>query len=215
MSITITTGKNTLITQAAHLLKAGELVCYPTETVYALAADATSDAAISRIYAAKGRNIHTPLAVMTATLARAKQLAVFDMRAELLASRFLPGPLTLVLPAKADNGLSPLLNRDCATLAIRIPDHPVALALLREASRPIAATSTNISGQPSAVRVEDIPANLRAALALIIDDGMSPLQKGSTIVDLTHETPALLREGTIAYADIMAVLDGATCQNGC
>lgn len=202
----IATVKDNRIMQAVELLQEGKLVCFPTETVYALAADSTNDSAVARIYTAKGRNLHTPLAVLVASIEQARAIAHFDARAEILASRLFPGPLTLVLPARKNTAISPLLNQGKQTIAVRIPDHPIALAILSAFGRPIAATSTNLSGHPSAISVAMIDEQLKKHLAVIIDDGISPLQAGSTIVDLSTESIEILREGSIRYAEVMEIL---------
>lgn len=205
MSPIITTAKDKAIIEAAALLQKGALICFPTETVYALAADSTNDSAITALYAAKGRALDMPLAVLVATIEEARKIALFDVRAEKLAHLW-PGPLTLVLPARKNNAISPLLNRGGDSIAIRIPDNEVALSILRAFGRPVAATSTNISGFPSAISVQDIDCTLKEHIAFIIDDGPSRLKKGSTIIDLCAEEVRFLREGDISYDEIGALL---------
>lgn len=192
--------------QAATLLATGALISFPTETVYALAADSRSDAAIARIYAAKGRSQQVPLALLVKDMAQAATVAQVDERAKKLAARFFPGPLTLVLPVKQDAPLSPLLNQGKSTIAIRIPDHPVALSILEAFGHPIAGTSANISGAQSAIKATDIPPALAEHIALIVDGGTAELQTASTIVDLTLPEITLLRKGNISYTEIMHAL---------
>ncbi len=130
-------------------MRAGALVAFPTETVYGLGGDATSDRAVAAIFAAKGRPRFNPLIVHVPGLAEAETLAVFDDRARLLAARFWPGPLTLVLPRRPAGGVSLLASAGLDTMAVRAPAHPVAQKLLRAAGRPIAAPSANRSGRVS------------------------------------------------------------------
>src|SRR5438270_1058401 len=137
------------IARAARLLRDGALVAFPTETVYGLGGDATSDAAVARIFAAKGRPRFNPLIVHVPGLPEAEALAAFDERARVAARRFWPGPLSLVLPRRPESGVSLLASAGLDTIALRVPAHPVAQALLRAAGRPIAAPSANRSGQIS------------------------------------------------------------------
>ena len=128
------------------LIRAGEPVAVPTETVYGLAADATDSHAVAAIYSAKGRPSFNPLIVHVADRAMAQRLADFSPVANSLADRFWPGPLTLVLPVRADSGLSPLVMAGLPTVALRLPAHPAMRALIRESGRPLAAPSANRSG---------------------------------------------------------------------
>src|SRR6266851_3735826 len=137
------------IERAARLIREGGLVAFPTETVYGLAGDATSEEAVARIFAAKGRPRFNPLIIHVPGLAEADALAAFDERARLAAGRFWPGPLSLVLPRRPECGLSLLASAGLDTVALRAPAHAVAQALLRAAGRPIAAPSANRSGRVS------------------------------------------------------------------
>src|SRR6516162_1089063 len=146
------------IEQAARLLNAGELVAFPTETVYGLGADATNDRAVAAIFAAKGRPHFNPLIVHVPGLAEAGSLAKFDAQARRIAAHFWPGPLTLVLPRRSDSGLSLLASAGLDTVAIRAPSHSVAQTLLRAAGRPIAAPSANRSGRVSPTEAAHVAA---------------------------------------------------------
>src|SRR5437588_7788156 len=148
------------IARAARLLCDGGLVAFPTETVYGLGADATSEAAVARIFAAKGRPRFNPLIVHVPGLAEAEAFAVFDERARTAARRFWPGPLSLVLPRRADSGLSLLASAGLDTVALRAPAHPVAQALLHAAGRPLAAPSANRSGRVSPTIAAHVAAEL-------------------------------------------------------
>ncbi|HEX5320312.1 MAG TPA: L-threonylcarbamoyladenylate synthase [Stellaceae bacterium] len=182
------------IAEAAALLRAGELVAFPTETVYGLGGNATDDRAVARIFAAKGRPRFNPLIVHVTDLAAAERIAAFDGRARDAAARFWPGPLTLVLPRRAESGVSLLACAGLDTVALRVPAHPVAQALLRAAAVPLAAPSANRSGRVSPTEAAhaaelDIP--------LILDGGRCAVGVESTVLDLTGETPALLRPGGV------------------
>src|SRR5437763_8039409 len=137
------------VAEAARLLRDGDLVAFPTETVYGLGGDATSDTAVAAIFAAKGRPRFNPLIVHVPGLTEAEPLARFDARPRAVATRFWPGPLTLVLPRRETSGLSLLTSAGLDTIAVRAPLHPVAQTLLRAAGRPIAAPSANRSGRVS------------------------------------------------------------------
>ena len=151
------------IARAARLLRVGELVAFPTETVYGLGADATNDRAVARIFETKGRPRFNPLIVHVARPDEAERLAVFDARAREVALRFWPGPLTLVLPRRADSRISLLASAGLDTIALRAPAHPVAQALLRAAGTPLAAPSANRSGRVSATAAEHVDAEFCGA----------------------------------------------------
>src|SRR5438309_7652889 len=158
----------TAVQRAARLLRDGQLVAFPTETVYGLGADATSEAAVARIFAAKGRPHFNPLIVHVPGLAEAEPLAEFDSRAREAARHFWPGPLTLVLPRRASAGLSLLASAGLATVALRAPDHPVAQALLHASGIPVAAPSANRSGRVSPTTAAHVAAELGESVALIL-----------------------------------------------
>ncbi len=193
------------IARAAGLLRAGRLVAFPTETVYGLGADATSDAAVAAVYQAKGRARENPLIVHVATPADAAREALLDGRAERLAARFWPGPLTLVLRRRDESRLSPLVSAGLDTVAIRVPAHPTALVLLAGTGRPIAAPSANPSGALSPTTAAHVAAGLGDRVALILDDGPCPLGVESTVVDLSRPDAArLLRPGGVTHSEIEA-----------
>src|ERR1700704_3751858 len=163
------------IGRAAQLLRAGELVAFPTETVYGLGGDATSETAVARIFAAKGRPRFNPLIVHVPGLEEAGPLAAFDERACEAARRFWPGPLTLVLPRRSEGGLSLLASAGLDTVALRAPRHPVAQSLLRTTGKPIAAPSANRSGRISPTTAAHVAAELGDNVALILDGGACPI----------------------------------------
>lgn len=194
----VTAADAAAIAAAARHLRDGGLVAFPTETVYGLGGDAGSDAACARIFAVKGRPRFNPLIVHVGDAAAAERLALFDDRAAALAGRFWPGPLTLVLRRRPDAPLSLLATAGLDTVAVRAPAHPLALALLAAAGRPIAAPSANISGRLSPTRAEHVAADLPAAAAVILDGGGCRIGLESTIVDLSQPAPLLLRPGGLA-----------------
>ena len=197
------------IAEAAALLRAGALVAFPTETVYGLGADATNDAAVAAIYAAKGRPTFNPLIVHVPTLAAADKLVAIDATACKLANAFWPGPLTLVLPRKSDSGLSLLLSAGLDTVAIRSPNHPVAQNLLAATGRPIAAPSANRSTEVSpttARHVADSFAGIHGGPAMILDAGPCAVGVESTVLDLSGAAPTLLRPGGATVERIEAVI---------
>lgn len=193
------------LNRAAELLRDGELVAFPTETVYGLGGDARSDRAVARIYEAKGRPRFNPLIVHLPDVAAARTLARFDDRAERLAAAFWPGPLTLVLPLRPGSGLSPYVTAELPTVALRVPAHPVARALLRTYGGPLAAPSANPSGRVSPTRAEHVLDGLSGRIAGVVDGGACAVGVESTIVGL--DGPAqLLRHGGVPVEAIEAVL---------
>lgn len=193
------------IDRAVALLRAGGLVAFATETVYGLGGDARDDLAVARIFDAKGRPRFNPLIVHVADLAMAERYAVFDATARDLAAAFWPGPLTMVLPLRMDAGLSHLVTADLPSVAIRIPAHPAALALLRAFDGPLAAPSANPSGRISPTRAAHVAAGLSGRIAGILDGGPCKVGVESTILGLVG-APVLLRAGGIAVEDIAAHL---------
>lgn len=187
--------------RAAALLRAGELVAFPTETVYGLGADATSEAAVMAVFAAKGRPADNPLIVHVADLDGARAEALFDDRAQRLAQRFWPGPLTLVLRRRSDSRLAAPVSAGLDSVALRVPSHATALELLRATGRPVAAPSANPSGRLSPTTAAHVAAGLGGAVAMILDDGPCPLGLESTVVSL-HGKARLLRPGGVSRAAI-------------
>lgn len=185
------------IALAAKLILAGQPVAVPTETVYGLAADATSAEAVARIYATKGRPSFNPLIVHVPDLAAAERLGVFDREAKALAEAHWPGPLTIVVPARPDNGIAPIVTAGLGTIALRVPAHPAMQALLAATGRPLAAPSANASGRISPTRADHVLASLSGRIALVIDGGATARGIESTIVAATGGGLRLLRRGPI------------------
>ncbi|MEO8531235.1 MAG: L-threonylcarbamoyladenylate synthase [Deltaproteobacteria bacterium] len=189
---------------AAQVLRAGEVVAFPTETVYGLGGSALSDAAVAKIYAAKDRPSFNPLILHVASLAEAEQLAMFSDTALVLARRFWPGPLTIVLPVRAGSGVSSLVRAGLDSVALRVPAHPVALELLRAAG-PLAAPSANPSGRISATSAQHVIKGLDGRIAAVLDGGPCDVGVESTIIGMV-DAPTLLRPGGLAREDIEALI---------
>lgn len=193
------------IARAAEILRSEALVAFPTETVYGLGGDARSDLAVARIFEAKARPRFNPLIVHVPDLAAAREFAFVDARAETVAAAFWPGPLTLVLPLRAGAGLSPYVTAELDSVAIRVPAHPVAQALLRAFGGPLAAPSANPSGRVSPTRAAHVMAGLSGRIAAVLDGGSCAVGVESTILGLTG-TPALLRAGGVTVEALETLL---------
>nr|WP_249139521.1 L-threonylcarbamoyladenylate synthase [Bradyrhizobium japonicum] len=211
--IPVKTGLETLILPAgeagaeaaARTLAAGGLVAFPTETVYGLGADAANAAAIAHLYAAKGRPAFNPLIAHVADIAAARRIGRFDARALRLAEAFWPGPLTLVVPKADDCPVADLATAGLDTVAIRIPAHPVAQAILRAFGGAVVAPSANISGHVSPTLAAHVESDLSGRIDLIVDGGPVAVGVESTIVGC-FEVPMLLRPGGLSRERIEAVL---------
>lgn len=191
------------IERAAELLRSGAVVAFPTETVYGLGADAFNVGAVERVYRAKGRPADNPLIVHLADPGQIERCAVPDRRARLLAASLMPGPLTLVLPAHAT--VPEIVRAGLSTVAVRVPDHPIARALL-ERSGPLVAPSANRSGRPSPTRAEHVLADLEGVIAAVLDGGACRVGIESTVLDLSGAEPLLLRPGEVGREGIEEIL---------
>ena len=185
------------IAQAARVIRDGGLVGLPTDTVYGLAADATSDAAVEGVFRAKGRPADKPLIALVASMTMAKTCADLTASALVLAEAFWPGPLTLVLPRAAGSPLSPLVHQGAPGISLRIPGNETARAVVEAAERPLTAPSANPSRAPSPLTAAEVAAGLGARVALVIDGGRAADSLGSTLLDLTGDVPRLLRAGVV------------------
>ena len=195
-----------LLQRASHYLHEDQLVAFPTETVYGLGGNALSDEAVAAIYAAKGRPEFNPLIVHVCSLEEAKKYAQFTPVAETLAQNFWPGPLTLVLKRHANCLLSLLVSAGMDTVAIRVPAHPLAQALLRECGLPLAAPSANRSGRVSPTEASHVLEELGNRVALILNGGACEVGIESTVVDTTGESPIILRPGSISAEELSKIL---------
>jgi L-threonylcarbamoyladenylate synthase len=189
------------VERAKSALSAGQLVAFPTETVYGLGADATNDRAVASLYAAKERPTFNPLIAHVADLAAARRLAQFDAEAFRLAEAFWPGPLTLVLPKLRGCPVGQLATAGLDTIAVRVPNHPVARDILAAFGKPVVAPSANRSGRVSPTSAKHVQADLDGRIDLIVDGGASPLGLESTILACGGRT-VLLRPGAIPRATV-------------
>ena len=194
-------GKATLA-EAAALIAAGEPVAVATETVYGLAADATSGEAVARIYVAKGRPAFNPLIVHVAGVLEATDYAEFSPAVLALAERFWPGPLTMVLPSRTDSPIAALVTAGLPTIALRAPAHPAMRALLAATGKPLAAPSANASGRISATRAGHVASSLAGRIVLILDSGATLHGLESTIVAVEPGRLRLLRPGPISAGQL-------------
>lgn len=189
------------VERAAAVIRRGGLVAFPTETVYGLGANALDPAAVARIFEAKGRPRYNPLIVHVDGVAAARRLALsWPPLADVLAEAFWPGPLTMVLPRRPE--VPEIVSAGLPTVALRVPAHPVALALLRAAALPIVAPSANPSTALSPTRAEHVVRALGDRIDLVLDAGPTGVGIESTVLDLSGERPVLLRPGALSAADL-------------
>jgi L-threonylcarbamoyladenylate synthase len=199
------------VATAARCLAEGGLVAFPTETVYGLGADAANPAAIARLYQAKGRPSFNPLIAHVGDIAAGMRIARFDATATALAEAFWPGPLTMVLPKTRDCAVADLATAGLDTVAVRVPAHPIARAILRAFGGPVVAPSANLSGHVSPTTAEHVHSDLTGRIDLIVDGGAVAVGVESTIVGC-FEAPMLLRPGGLPRAEIERVLGRALLQ---
>jgi len=192
------------IEQAIEILKRGGIVAFPTDTVYGLGANALDEGAVLRVYEAKGRPRHLALPLLLADISQIGAVArPVPEIAWRLAQRFLPGGLTLVLH-KASS-VSTVVSGGGEKIAVRVPNHPVPLALIEGLGAPITGTSANLTGSPSPDTAEEVHQQMGDRVDLVIDGGRCPGGMDSTVLDLTGETPRILREGAISRGEIERV----------
>ncbi|WP_045518694.1 L-threonylcarbamoyladenylate synthase [Neobacillus niacini] len=197
---------NPQVVDAARFLQENEVVALPTETVYGLGGNAESDVAVEKIFAAKGRPSDNPLIIH---IADKKQINAFvteiPEKAEILMERFWPGPLTIIFKKK-DGVLSDKATGGLDTVAVRMPDHPVALALLKKCQLPIAAPSANSSGKPSPTNAQHVIEDLNGKIAGLLDGGSTGVGVESTVLDCTEEIPVILRPGGVTKEQLAEVV---------
>lgn len=189
--------------RAGNLIRAGELVAFPTETVYGLGADGLNEEACRKIYAAKERPADKPLTLHVASFAQIEELAEISAAAEKLIAAFLPGPLTVILPKKS------IVPSSFASVGIRFPANKIAQDFIKVAGVPIAASSANISGKPAPATAREVFENLSGRVEIILDGGACEVGVSSTVIDMTA-APRILRQGTISAAAIDKILSGRT-----
>lgn len=204
--MTVHTADDASISAAATLLQKGEIVAFPTETVYGLGADATQDDAVSKVFAIKGRPSFNPLIIHVGRPDWLAGLAQPDGRVDLLTRTFWPGPLTLVLPRRADTPVSKRVSAGLDTIAVRQPDHPIAAKLLAATKRPLAAPSANLSGHVSPTLADHVLSDLGTEVNMILDGGPCETGLESTVLDLTSDTVRILRPGAIQASDIADII---------
>jgi len=190
---------------AIKAIQRGALVAFPTETVYGLGADAFNEAAVSKVYAAKGRPSDNPLIVHVGDQAQVERFATVTPAAQVLMDKFWPGPLTIILPVKP-NTVSMTVTGGLDTVAVRMPDNDVTRALIRESDAPLVGPSANTSGKPSPTTAQHVYHDLHGKIAGILDDGATKIGVESTVLDLSSEQPAVLRPGKITPDEIAAIL---------
>ncbi|UCD54170.1 MAG: threonylcarbamoyl-AMP synthase [Dehalococcoidia bacterium] len=201
------------VKEGISILKRGGIVAFPTDTVYGLGACVSNQQAVERVYVVKERprNIALPLLLANTSQINEVAKAVPEV-AWLLVRHFLPGALTIVLP-KADS-LSDIASGGGTTIAVRIPAHPIPIALAEGLGAPIVGTSANLSGKPSTLTADEVYLQFGDKIDLVIDGGRCPGGKESTIVDVTGETPAILREGAITEKELKQVCNSIIFKKG-
>jgi len=196
------------VARAAAVLAAGAIVAFPTDTVYGVAAALGNAEALRRLFAVKGRPAEKTLPVLLADRSQVGLVAAaVDPRAEALMARFWPGPLTIAVPARSD--LPEAVVGPGTTVGVRVPDHPIARALIAAAGGALATTSANRSGAPAAVTAEEVVAQLGGAIELVLDGGATPGGVASTVVGMAEERLVVFREGAIAADEVLRVWRGA------
>ena len=205
--------KKLTIAEAIPLLIAGEAIAIPTETVYGLAADATSDLAVQKIFEAKGRPSDNPLIVHIGHFDQIQDL-ILDVpnKAQILMDLFWPGPLTVIMPCS--NKVSSLVTAGLDSVGLRMPSHPVALELLQTSRIPLAAPSANVSGRPSPTCADHVIHDMTGRIPGVIDGGVCDVGLESTVIDMTTEMPTILRPGVISRSQIEAAIGPVAISDG-
>lgn len=193
------------VKEAAQALKAGQLVSFPTETVYGLGADATNPTAVKQVYVAKGRPSDNPLIVHVADQDGVEKFAEIDDQSRALMNRFWPGPLTIILPIKK-NALDPVVTGGLNTAAFRNPDNALTIKLIQEAGVPLVGPSANTSGKPSPTKPEHVMHDLDGKIAGVLDDGETQIGVESTVLDMSGQVPTILRPGAVTEDDLKTIL---------
>ena len=204
MMTKMTQADSASVQEAACILKAGGLVAFPTETVYGLGANAFDADAVLSIFTAKGRPADNPLIVHIHDRAQLDEIGDIPPRAPELMDAFWPGPLTILFPRKAS--IPDVVTAGLSTVAVRMPSHPVALSLLRESGVPVAAPSANRSGRPSPTTAMHVLEDMRGIIPMILDGGPCEIGVESTVLDLTHGSPVILRPGGVTKSMLEEVL---------
>ncbi len=198
-------GQRAVMEQASSLISAGAVVAFPTDTVYGIGAHAWNAEAVRRLYAIKERPAHKAIALLIADPAQLAEITDYrTLEMDELARRFWPGGLTVVVPWRP--ALQEAATQPFTTVGVRVPDHPIPRALIAEVGAPLATTSANLSGAPSAVTAEEVARQIGDRIALIVDGGTCPGGRDSTVVDLTTSPPTIRRPGAVPVEQLAAVL---------
>ncbi|MBS9335313.1 threonylcarbamoyl-AMP synthase [Fructobacillus sp. M1-13] len=193
------------VAEAAKLLQAGEVVAFPTETVYGLGADATNDLAVKKVFSAKGRPADNPLIMTVGSVEQLRPFVTISDAAKKLMTAFWPGSLTIILPIK-EGMVSMLVTGGLQTAAVRMPQNELTRSLIREAGFPIVGPSANLSGKPSPTTAAHVAHDMDGKIAAIVDDGPTQVGVESTVLDLTAAVPTILRTGAVSQEDMADVL---------
>ena len=191
---------------AAKIIAKGGVVALPTETVYGLTVDANSNSAIKKIYAAKNRPSITPLTIHVSTIKMAKEIAIFNIQAEKLAEKFWAGALTMILPPQKNIEISKIATANVENIGIRMPNHNIFNNVQNIISIPLVSSSANLSGEKSLINPTDVFQEFNGKIDAVVDGGISTIGIASTILDLSTDTPKLLREGSLSFEEINKVL---------
>ncbi|MGQ9593935.1 MAG: L-threonylcarbamoyladenylate synthase [Anaerolineae bacterium] len=193
--------------EALSILRGGGVVAFPTDTVYGVGADPLQEEAVVALFQVKGRPAEKAIPLLLSEMSQVEAVArEVPAAAEALTRRFWPGPLSIVVWAREE--VPALVRAGGGTVALRMPDHPVALGLIGAFGRPLAATSANLSGHPAPVTAEEVLAQLRGRIPLLVDGGQCPGGDPSTVLDLTVIPPRILRPGPIPWEEIRVCLQG-------
>ena len=193
--------------EAVRVLREGGLVCYPTDTVYGIGAAAGDDAAVRRLFAVKGRSLDKPLPLLLADASDAARVAEVTPLAKALATRFWPGALTIVMRKAASYRSLALAGGD--TVALRVPDHGLVRGIVRALGEPITGTSANRSGARAPVSAAEVAVQMGEMVELVIDGGRSHARLESTVIDITHDEPEIVREGAVSREEVEKALGQA------
>jgi L-threonylcarbamoyladenylate synthase len=194
-----------LLNKAIRVLKSGGVIIYPTETVYGLGADATNRNAVSKVFEIKKKDKFKPMLIAVSSIEMAKRYVWWNKYADVLAKKYLPGPLSLILSVKGE-AIDENVYQGGIKVGIRIPNNEFVLKLISSFNRPITSTSANVSGEKPPIKVEEIDEEVKRKVDLVIDKGETEVKKSSTVVDVSSYPPRLIREGAIKFEEIKEVL---------
>jgi len=194
-----------LLNKAIRVLKSGGVIIYPTETVYGLGADATNRNAVNKVFEIKKKDKFKPMLIAVSSIEMAKRYVWWNKYADVLAKKYLPGPLSLILSVKGE-AIDENVYQGGIKVGIRIPNNEFVLKLISSFNRPITSTSANVSGEKPPIKVEEIDEEVKRKVDLVIDKGETEVKKPSTVVDVSSYPPRLIREGAIKFEEIKEVL---------